>query len=109
MEKITVYKETRTINKVELEIEDIRNCFLKGRDNLLNTVRYLGIWTDNDGTKIVEIIEDGVYLNFSKNNSDSTRTNIEIFIRERNNVEIISEKEFRNILDKFTNLLKINN
>ena len=43
MEKITVYKETKSTEICELNIEDIRNCYLKGYDNLNNLPNYLGI------------------------------------------------------------------
>ena len=109
METITVYKETKTTNKIEIEIEieDINNCYLKGRDRLLNVERYLGIWENEIGLRTVDIIgSEGLCLNFSEKYPVDARGAIEYFLKDKNNVEIISEQEFRNKLTKIMNLLK---
>lgn len=107
METITVYKETKTTNKIEIEIEDINNCYLKGRDSLLNVERYLGIWENDIGLRTVDIIDNsGICLDFSEKHPVDARGAIEYFLKDKNNVEIISEQEFRDKLTKIMSLLK---
>lgn len=105
METITVYKEIKSQEKIELEIEDIRNCFLKGRDKYYNTQNFLGIWIDKDGLKIIEIRKNLIGVERCENSSISTRIYIETFIKNNNNVQLISKKTFRKEIDKIINIL----
>lgn len=106
MEKITVYKEIKTTETFELDIEDLKNCYLKGNDNLNNTLNYLGIWTDKIGLKVVEIRNQKMIgFDVSKNKSVYTRVDIERFMKNNSNVQVISKDSFRKEVDRIINIL----
>lgn len=106
MEKITVYKEIKTTETFELDIEDLKNCYLKGNDNLNNKLNYLGIWTDKIGLKVVEIRNQKmIEFDVSKNKSVYTRVDIERFMKNNSNVQVISKDSFRKEVDRIINIL----
>ncbi|MGN0993034.1 MAG: hypothetical protein ACI4PE_03855 [Bacilli bacterium] len=107
METITVYKETKKIEKFELDIEDVKNCYLKGNDNFNNIPNYLGIWTDKVGLKVIEIRNQRmVGLEVSSNKSVYTYVDIERFLKNNNNVQVISKESFRKELNRIIDILK---
>lgn len=106
MEKIVVSREIKTNKDIELEIEDIRNVFLKGRDIHRNTNELLGIWIDKQGLKIVSILnQSAISIDCNRNVSVSTRVDIECFLKNHNNVVEISKEEFRKELNRIMSLL----
>lgn len=109
MEKITVYKETKSTEICELNIEDIRNCYLKGYDNLNNLPNYLGIWSDNTGLKVIEIRNQRMIgFDVSRSKSVYTRVDIETFMKNNSNVQNISKESFRKEIDRIIDILKEN-
>ncbi len=108
MEKIVVDKEIKSIERVELEIEDIKNSFLKGNDKLNNLTNYLGICIDNQHLKIIEIRNQRmISIECLRNVSCGTLCDIERFIRNNDNVKIISRNEFKNELDRLIEILQL--
>lgn len=109
MEKITVYKEIKINEEFSLNIEDLKNCYLKGNDNLNNMTNYLGVWADNQGLKVIEIRNQRMIgVDISSNKSSSTYVDIQSFMKNNNNVQIISKDSFRKELDRLIDLLKYN-
>ncbi len=106
MEKIVVSREIKTSENIQLEIQDIRNCYLKGQDCRNNVKNYLGIWTDKKGLKIVSIFnQSAISVDYSKNPSVGTRVDIECFLKHNNRVVEISKEEFRKELSNILDLL----
>ncbi len=107
MEKITISKEIKQEEIISLEIEDTRNCYLKGNDNLNGITNYLGIWTDKQGIKVVKIMNQiTIAIECYKNKSVYTTTDIERFMKNNIRVKVISESEFRTELDRLINILQ---
>lgn len=110
METIRSYRDIKTREVIELNIEDTRNCYLKGNDTFDNKINYLGIWTDNIGLKVVEIrSQNMIGFDICQNKSVYTSVDIKKFMERNNNVQVISREFFRKELDRIIELLKENN
>ena len=107
MEKITISKEIKQTETISIEVEDVKNCYLKGNDNLNGIINYLGIWTDKQGLKIIEIRNQRMIgIDFCSNKSVYTYPDIERFMKNNNKVEVISKEMFRKELDRIINRLQ---
>ena len=107
METITVYKEANAKEKFELDIEDVNNCYLKGYDDYNNIPNYLGIWTDKLGIKAIKMRNERMlWIDVFSDESVYTRADIENFMKNNNNVQIISKESFRKEVDRIIVILK---
>ncbi len=87
MEIIKTYKNVVTKEAIELNVEDTKNCYLRGNDTFNNMLNFLGIWSDKDGLKVVEITNQNIVkFDICKNESIYTSVDIEKFIQHNNNI-----------------------
>ncbi len=94
--------------KKQLEIEDTKNIFLKGRNMYDNLPTYFGIWANNGGLSIVTItsyrtISYEHYLNTNL----STLCDIREYLRNSKNVEVIEKNEFKEQMDHIRSIFEI--
>ena len=107
MEKITVSKETKQTENISIEVENVKNCYLKGNDSLNGITNYLGIWTDKQGLKIVKI-ENQKTINIDSciNKNIYVDSDIKQFMKNNKKVEVISKEIFRKELDRIISILQ---
>ena len=107
MDKITISKEIKQEEIVSLEVEDVKNCYLKGNDSLNGITNYLGIWTDKQGLKIVKIEnQKTINIDFCSNKNIYVDSDVKQFMKNNNKIEVISKEMFRTELDRITNKLQ---
>lgn len=110
MEKINVSKEIKQTEIISIEVEDVKNCYLKGNDNLNGMINYLGIWTDKQSLKIVKIEnQNTINIDSCSNKNIYVDSDIKQFMKNNNKVEVISKEIFRKELDRIINTLQENN
>lgn len=94
--------------KKQLEIEDTKNVFLKGRNMYDNLPTYFGIWVNNGGLSIVTIISyRTINYEYYLNANLSTLCDIREYLRNSKNVEIIGKDEFREQINHIRSIFEI--
>lgn len=94
--------------KQNIEIEDTKNVFLKGKNIYDNLPTYFGIWLHDGCLSIVTIIR---YRTISYkcylNPNLSTKCDIQEYLKNSNDVEVIERSEFKEQINHITTILKI--
>lgn len=94
--------------KQELEIEDTKNVFLKGRNIFDNLPTYFGIWLHDNCLSIVTIISyRTICYKCYLNPNLSTICDIQEYLRNSKDVNVIEKSEFKEQIDRITTILKI--
>lgn len=106
---IIKYKDDKYIKeKKEIEIEDTKNVFLKGRNKYDNLPTYFGIWENNGGLSIVTIISyRTISYKYYLHESIYTECDIREYLRNNKKVEIIEKDEFKEQLEHVNSILKM--
>lgn len=99
---IIKYKKSKFINEeYEFDVEDTRNCFLQGQSEETNITEYFGIYVTNKYLLIVTIEgKTNIKIDYYNNKNVYTTNDIIEFLRKHNRVETITQKTFRNKLDR---------
>lgn len=94
--------------KQQLEIEDTKNVFLHGRNNYDGTSTYFGTWTNDEYLVVVTLISGRIVsYEYSLNKNAYTDIDIQHYLRQNKNVEVISRDSFKKELERVTSILKI--
>ena len=106
---IIEYETSKYISeKQKIEIEDTQHVFLKGRNIYDNLPTYFGIWLHDGCLSIVTIIS---YRTISYksylNPTLSTECDIQEYLKNSKDVEVIEKSEFKEQIDHITTILKI--
>ena len=99
---IIEYEKNKYVTEIkQLEITDSKNVFLKGKNMYDNLPTYFGIWENNGGLSIVTIIRYCIisYKYYLSTNL-STVCDIQEYLKNSNNVEIINKDEFKEQIEK---------
>ena len=106
---IIEYEKNKYVTEIkQLEITDSKNVFLKGKNMYDNLPTYFGIWENNGGLSIVTIIRYCIisYKYYLSTNL-STVCDIQEYLRNSNNVEIINKDEFKEQINYIKSIFKI--
>lgn len=106
---IIKYNTSKFVKSIgQLEVEDTKNIFLKGRNSFDNTITYFGIWKNQNYLVIVKVLSDrNINYEYSKMGGIYTENYIKTYLEFNNNVSIISREEFKEQLKKLTEKLEI--
>ncbi len=92
----------------QIEIADTKNVFLKGRNIYDNLPTYFGIWVNNSCLSIVTIISyRTISYKYYLNTNISTKRDIQEYLKNSNNVEIIEKEQFREQINHIKTILEI--
>lgn len=91
--------------KQQIEIEDNKNVFLKGRSDYSNMPTYFGIWSN--GKYFISVTLSSGNINYSYSSYESTESDVRHYLYLNRNVEVISKNSFKQELEKATSLLKL--
>lgn len=92
----------------QIEIADTKNVFLKGRNIYDNLPTYFGIWVNNGCLSIVTIISyRTISYKYYLNTNISTKRDIQEYLKNSNNVEIIEKEQFRELINHIKTILEI--
>ena len=106
---IIEYEKNKYVTEIkQLEITDSKNVFLKGKNMYDNLTTYFGIWEKNAGLSILTIIRYSIirYKYYLSTNL-STVCDIQEYLRNSNNVEIINKDEFKEQINYIKSIFKI--
>lgn len=106
---IIEYAKNKYVTEIkQLEIKDSKNVFLKGKNMYDNLPTYFGIWENNGGLSIVTIIRYCIisYKYYLSTNL-STVCDIQEYLKNSNNVEIINKDEFKEQINYIRSIFKI--
>lgn len=94
--------------KVQIEIKDTKNVFLKGTNPYDGLSTYFGIWTKEDGISIANITSwrNITYKHYLSKDL-STETEIQLYLQYNNNIEVITKNEFKKEIDHIRSILEI--
>lgn len=94
--------------KCEIAIEDTKNVFLKGRNPFDNLPTYFGVWVNDGGLSIVTIISyRTIKYRHYLNTKLYTESDIEEYLRNNDNVEVISKDEFEKQINHIQSIFKM--
>jgi len=106
---IIEYETSKYVKEYKkLEIEDTKNIFLKGRNIYDNLPTYFGIWVNNGALSIVTIISYRTitYAHYLNPNI-STKCDIQEYLRNSDEVEIIEKDEFKEQINHIRLIMEI--
>ena len=91
-----------------IEIKDLKNVFLKGKNPFDNLDTYFGIWVNNKQISIVTIISyRTVTYKHYLNENLSTICNIQEYLKHNDSVVIIDRKEFEKQINHIKSIFEI--
>jgi len=105
LEKISYTKSKFVTETKEIEIEDIKNVYLEGR-NGSNRACYLGIWINSQGLREVTITDGNIHFSYSLSFTTGTGIAIKNFMENHNAVKTISKEAFFNKLNNIKAILE---
>lgn len=106
---IIEYEKNKYVTEIkQLEITDSKECIFKRQKYVCNLPTYFGIWENNGGLSIVTIIRYCIisYKYYLSTNL-STVCDIQEYLRNSNNVEIINKDEFKEQINYIKSIFKI--
>ncbi len=106
---IIKYEKNEFIKKYEqIEIEDTKNIFLKGRNPYDHLPTFFGIWINGKCLSIVTIVSyHTISYKYYLNINLPTKCDIQNYLQNNDNVKIITKSEFKEQMDHVRSILKI--
>ncbi len=104
---IIKYEIDKFIKEIsQIEIEDDKNVFIRGRNPYDGLNTYFGIWSNEEYIVIVTLISDrNVSYDYSLNKNIDTEKYIKKYLEFNRNAEIISKEEFNERLQKVISII----
>lgn len=87
-----------------IEIEDIKNCYLRGNRDNTGFIDYLGVWQTNRGIVICKILNaDTIEIELIRDIECLYYSDVKSFLVEHSPIEILTKEVF---MDFFNNKLE---